>query len=91
MADPIPAYEHEEPLVELDDERHADLDLSHSASLRHKQYRAIQQPDGTILLKPEISDEELEARLLANPEIMAAIDEARAHPERMRPRPERNH
>lgn len=91
MADPMPAYEHQEALVELDDERHADLDLSHLGESRHKRYRAIQQPDGTILLKPEISDEELEARVLANPMIMAAIDETRAHPERMRTRPERNH
>lgn len=91
MAEAMPAYEHEETLVELDDERHADLDLSHLGEPWHRRYRAVQQNDGTILLKPEVSDEELEARILANPAIMSAIDEARVSPERMRPRPERNH
>lgn len=91
MAEPMPAYEHDETLVELDDERHAELDLSQLGEPQHRRYRAISQTDGTILLKPEISDEDYESRILADPEIMAAIDEARAHPERMRPRPERNH
>jgi hypothetical protein len=91
MAEPMPAYEPEGTLVQLDDERHADLDLSHLGKPQHRRYRAIQQDDGTILLKPELSDEELEGRILADPLIISAIDEARANPERMRPRPERNH
>ena len=36
MAEAMPAYEHEETLVELDDERHADLDLSHLGEPRHR-------------------------------------------------------
>jgi hypothetical protein len=33
----------------------------------------------------QLTDEELEERILANPKIMAAIREAREHPERLIP------
>jgi hypothetical protein len=85
MAQPLPVDDYEPPLIELDDERHAELDLSHLGRPEHRRYRAIEQADGTIMLKPELTDEELEERILANPKIMAAIREAREHPERLIP------
>jgi hypothetical protein len=66
------------------------LDLSHLGRPGHRRYHAFEQPDGTIILKPELSDEELEERLLANPKVMSAIEASRKHPERLRPRPKRN-
>ncbi|MFF5258612.1 hypothetical protein ACFY4C_06685 [Actinomadura viridis] len=85
MAEPMPAYEDEPPIVELDDERHAELDLSHLGRPEHRRYRAFEHPDGVIVLRPDVSDTQFEERLLADPRVRAALKEAEEHPERMIP------
>ncbi len=76
--------------IELDDRRR----LSLAKLGRHSRYLAREEPDGTLVFEPAIVMSELEARFLANKELVARIDEARQHPERLRrrrPRPEVEH
>jgi hypothetical protein len=91
MAQPLPVDDYEPPIVvELDDERHAKLDMSHLGRPEHRRYLAFEGPDGFVLLKPEPTDEELEARLLANTELWDRIQRDLADPSRLRPRPQRS-
>jgi hypothetical protein len=85
MAQPLVVDEYEDPIIELDDQQRADLSLVAD----HRIYRVHREPNGTIVLHPEPSDEELEARYLANQELVTRIERAMANPESMRPRPER--
>jgi hypothetical protein len=85
MAQPPLVDDYEPQIIELDDDRYAELDLSHLGRPEHRRYRASERPGGVIMLKPELTDEELEERILASPRIMAAIKEAREHPERLIP------
>lgn len=87
MAQPLPVDDYEPPLIELDDDRHAELDMSHLGRPEHRRYRAFQGPDGVVLLKPEPTDEELEERLFANTELWERIQRDLADPQRLRPRP----
>jgi hypothetical protein len=47
------------------------------------------EPDGTVVLEPAIVMTEAEARLRANPELLARIEDNMAHPERWVERPRR--
>jgi hypothetical protein len=55
----------------------------------HRRYLLHEQPDGTVILVPAVVMSELEATYLANPDLQARIEYARAHPEDARPRPPR--
>lgn len=73
-------------LIELDDRRRASL----GKLGRHRRYLAHEEPDGTLVLTPATVMSEAQARLLAQPEVMADIDTFLAEPERhgtTRPRP----
>jgi len=75
-------------LIELDDRRRASL----GKLGRHRRYLAHEEPDGTLVLTPATVMSEAQARLLAQPEVMADIDTFVAEPERhgtTRPRPRR--
>lgn len=69
-------------LIEVDDRRRMSL----GKLGRHSRYLAHEQPDGTLILEPAVVLTEAEARLLANKDLMAQIEEGRAHPERAVPR-----
>lgn len=77
-----------EILVELDDRRRVSLGkLGH-----HQRYLAHEDPDGTLILTPAVVMSEVQARLLARPDVMADIDTFVADPQphgTTRPRPRR--
>ncbi|MEA2901349.1 MAG: hypothetical protein QOH36_1236 [Actinomycetota bacterium] len=69
----------DEVLIELDDDRRTSLErIGH---VEHKVYLAQEDPDGTITLRPAVT--ELEARFLANQALVERIEENRRHPERL--------
>lgn len=68
-------------LLELDERRRASL--GRIGNPEHRRYLVTEEPDGTIILRPAVVMSELEARFLANPELVARIRESRAHPERL--------
>ncbi|MFD0854610.1 hypothetical protein ACFQ07_20400 [Actinomadura adrarensis] len=86
MAEPLPSNDNEEYLVELDDQQRADLSLVAD----HAAYHTHREPDGTIVMRPEPTTEEIQAWIGSRPDILESIEESRAHPERSRSRPERN-
>jgi hypothetical protein len=71
----------DEVLVELDDRRRASL--GKVGKPEHRRYLAAEQPDGTIILTPAVVMTELEARFLANRELVERVEESRRHPERL--------
>jgi len=73
-------------VIELDDRRRASL----GKFGRHDRYLVREQEDGTLILEPAIVLTEAEAAFLANPALVALIEEERAHPERLRPRTKRS-
>ena len=74
----------EETLIELDDRRRASFGkVGHP---EHRRYLAREDPDGTITLTPAVVMSELEARFLANRELVARLEDDWNHPERMVPR-----
>jgi len=71
--------------VELDDRRRVSL----GKVGRHSRYLVHEESDGTIILEPAVVLSEAEARFMANADLVAQIEDNRAHPERGRPRPRR--
>lgn len=72
-------------LVELDARRRLSLGkIGH-----HSRYLVREEPDGTLIFEPAVVLTELEARFMANPALVARVDDNRAHPERRAPRPRR--
>jgi len=71
----------EDQLIELDDRRRASF--GKLGRPEHRRYLATQHPDGTIVLTPAVVISEMEARFLANRELVERIEENRRHPERM--------
>jgi hypothetical protein len=69
-------------LIELDDRRRVSL----GKLGRHSRYLAREEADGTLIFEPAVVLSEMEARFLANRELVAQIEDNRAHPERRRPR-----
>lgn len=69
-------------LIELDDRRRASL----GKLGRHNRYLAREEVDGSLILEPAVVLSEMEARFLANRDLVARIEDSRAHPERRRPR-----
>lgn len=67
-------------IVELDGRRRASLGRIGRAE--HTRYRAHEEPDGTIVLEPAVVLSEVEARFLRNRNLVATIEDNRAHPER---------
>lgn len=65
-------------LIELDDRRRAPLGKIGRAE--HRRYLVDEEPDGTLVLVPAVVMTEMEARLLANPELVGRIEEAIADP-----------
>jgi hypothetical protein len=74
-------------LLEVDDRRR--VTLGKVGKPEHRRYLAAEEPDGTIVLSPAVVMSELEARFLANTELVERIEDNRRHPERLvRRRPE---
>lgn len=69
-------------LVELDDRRR----LSLGRVGRHARYLVREEPDGTLIFQPAVVMTEFEARFLAQPELVAQIEDNAEHPGRRRPR-----
>lgn len=74
----------DEVLLEVDDRRR--VTLGKLGKPEHRRYLAAEEPDGTIVLSPAVVMSELEARFLANTEVVERIEENRRHPERLVPR-----
>lgn len=68
-------------LLELDERRRASL--GRIGKPEHRRYLVTEEPDGTIILQPAVVISELEARFLANPDLVARVRESLDHPERM--------
>jgi antitoxin YefM len=87
---PVPTNEGVVPdvLIETDERRRVSL----GKLGWHRRYLAHDEPDGTIVLTPAVVMSETQARLLARPDVMKAIDEFLADPHGkgvVRPWPER--
>jgi hypothetical protein len=67
-------------IVELDSRRRASLGRIGRAE--HTRYLAHEEPDGSIVLEPAVVLSELEVSFLRNRDLVAAIEDNRAHPER---------
>lgn len=74
----------DEVLLEVDDRRR--VTLGKLGKPEHRRYLAAEEPDGTIILSPAVVMSELEARFLANTELVEQIEGNRRHPERLVPR-----
>ena len=72
-------------VIDLDDRRRAPL----GKIGRHTRYLVREEADGTIILEPAMVLTEAEVKLMGHPELLATIEDNRAHPERRRPRPPR--
>jgi hypothetical protein len=66
-------------LIELDDRRRASL--GRLGRPEHRRYLGHEEEDGTIVLVPAVVIPESQARLLANPELVAQLERAVAEPE----------
>lgn len=75
----------EEVILELDERRRASL--GRIGRPEHRRYLVAEEPDGTIVLRPAVVMTELEARLLANPALVARIQANNADPSRLVRRP----
>jgi len=64
-------------LIELDDRRRASL----GKVGRHRRYLAHEEPDGTLVLVPAVVMSDVQARLLAAPDVMTEIDRFVADPD----------
>ncbi|MGY2066197.1 hypothetical protein [Blastococcus sp. SYSU DS0619] len=69
-------------VIELDERRR----VSFGKIGHHDRYLVHEDPDGTITLEPAVVLSEAEARFMANPALLAQIEDNRAHPERRVPR-----
>jgi hypothetical protein len=71
-------------LIELDGRRRASF--GRVGRPEHTRYLVSEQEDGTLVLTPAAVVSELEARFLRDPSLLARIEDARRHPERLRRR-----
>jgi hypothetical protein len=68
-------------VLELDDRRRASFGrIGHR---EHRRYIVTEEPDGTIVLTPAVVMTELEARMLANPDLVQRIEDNRKDPSRL--------
>lgn len=73
-------------LLDVDERRRTTL----SKVGHHRQYLAEELPDGTVVLHPAVVMPEVQARLLAAPDVLAAITSAnRLSPDELVRRPRR--
>lgn len=70
-----------ELLVELDDRRR--VSLGRIGRQEHTRYLVTEEPDGTLVFTPAVVLSELEAKLLANDELVERILANRADPSRL--------
>ena len=70
-----------ERVLELDERRRASL--GKIGRPEHRRYLVTEEPDGTLILVPAVVLSELEARFLANRELVNRVEANRAHPERL--------
>ena len=68
-------------LLEVDGRRR--VTLGRLGSRDHVRYLASEDPDGTITLRPAVVMTELEARMLANKDLVARIQDNRENPGRL--------
>lgn len=72
----------EEPvLVEVDGRGR--VSLGRLAGRSHRRYLAHEEPDGTVILTPAVVMSQLEARFLANPQLVARVERNRREPDRL--------
>jgi len=75
-------------LIELDERRRASF--GRIGRPEHRRYLAHEEEDGTVVLVPAVVMPESQARLMANPELVAQIERTVADPDsrvrRTRPR-----
>ncbi len=70
-----------EVVLELDDRRRASFGRIGRAE--HRRYLVTQEPDGTIVMRPAVVITELEARMLANRELLDRVAANRKDPSRL--------
>jgi hypothetical protein len=75
-------------VLEVDDRRR--VTLGRLGSREHVRYLASEDPDGTITLRPAVVMTELEARMLANQDVVRRIQTNRENPSRLVRRPRQN-
>ena len=68
-------------LIELDERRRASL--GRIGRPEHTRYLVEEEPDGTLVFTPAVVMPELEAKLLANRELVERIEANRADPTRL--------
>ena len=68
-------------LVELDGRRR--VSLGKVGRPEHTRYLVSEEPDGSLLFTPAVVISELEAKLLANRDLVERIEENRRNPERL--------
>lgn len=73
-------------IVEVDSRNRVSLSrLTH----KHDRYIIREEADGTVILEPAVVLTQAERNYLTNPEVQAAVEHSRQHPEQRRPRPRR--
>jgi hypothetical protein len=70
-----------EVILELDERRRASL--GRIGRPEHRRYLVSEEPDGTIILHPAVVMTELEARFLANRELVDRVESNRRDPSRL--------
>ena len=68
-------------LIELDERRR--VSLGRIGRPEHTRYLVEEEPDGTLVFTPAVVMSELEAKLLANRELVDRIEANRADPARL--------
>jgi hypothetical protein len=68
-------------VLELDERRRASF--GRIGRHEHRRYLVNEDPDGTITLRPAVVMTELEARMLANTDLVERIEANRADPSRL--------
>ena len=66
-------------LIELDERRRASF--GRIGRPEHRRYLAHEEEDGTVVLVPAVVMPESQGRLMANPELVAQIEQTVADPE----------
>lgn len=72
-------------LLELDERRRGSL--GRIGRKEHRRYLVTEEPDGTIVLTPAVVLSEIEARFLANSDLVERVEANRADPRRLIRRP----
>ena len=75
------------PPVVIESDAQGRICLGDLAAEAPARYLATAEPDGTIVLVPRDLEQGLEAALRKNPALIDRIEDNRAHPERLIPRP----